>query len=55
VTQGCNEIDLASGWHEKAIEERDSLVPENLQSTMGESLHSSPRWQKLAALMNRPV
>ncbi len=48
----CGEIELAADWFEKAIEERYSLVPPSLQSAIGEPLRASPRWPKLAALMN---
>jgi TolB-like protein/tetratricopeptide (TPR) repeat protein/predicted Ser/Thr protein kinase len=51
----CNEIDLAADWYEKAIEERDSLVPSTLQAAIGEPLRASSRWPKLAALMNLPT
>ncbi|MBZ5634181.1 MAG: protein kinase [Acidobacteriia bacterium] len=51
----CNEIDAAADWYEKSIEERDSLVPSTLQTAIGEALRASPRWPKLAALMNLPV
>ena len=51
----CNEIDLAADWYEKAIEERDSLVPSTLQTAIGEPVRASPRWPKLAALMNLPA
>jgi TolB-like protein/Tfp pilus assembly protein PilF len=50
----CGEIDLAADWFEKAIEERDSIVMGSLQSAIGEPLRASPRWPKLAALMNLP-
>ena len=50
----CGEIDLAADWIEKAIEERDSLVAYWLQGAIGEPLRASPRWPKLAALMNLP-
>jgi eukaryotic-like serine/threonine-protein kinase len=50
----CGEIDLAADWFEKAIEERYSLVPPSLQGAIGEPLRASPRWPKLAALMNLP-
>jgi TolB-like protein/Tfp pilus assembly protein PilF/predicted Ser/Thr protein kinase len=50
----CGEIDLAADWFEKAIEERYSLVVVFLQSAIGEPLRASPRWPKLAALMNLP-
>jgi serine/threonine-protein kinase len=51
----CNEIDLAADWYEKAIEERDSLVPSTLQTAIGEAVRASSRWPKLAALMNLPA
>ncbi|MBZ5677596.1 MAG: protein kinase [Acidobacteriia bacterium] len=50
----CNEIDLAADWYEKAIEERDSLVPSTLQTAIGEPVRANSRWPKLAALMNLP-
>ena len=50
----CGEIDLAADWFEKAIEERYSIVGTILQSAIGEPVRGSPRWQKLAALMNLP-
>jgi len=49
---GCGEIDLAADWFEKAIGERYPLVPPSLQSAIGEPLRASPRWPKLAAMMN---
>jgi eukaryotic-like serine/threonine-protein kinase len=48
----CGEIDLAADWYEKAIEERYSSVVYWLQSATAEPLRTSPRWPKLAALMN---
>ena len=48
----CGQIDLAADWFEKAIEERDPYAPALLQSVIGEPLRLSPRWPKLAALMN---
>lgn len=50
----CGEIDRAADWFEKAIEERDSMVVAFLQSAIGEPLRDSPRWPRLAALMNLP-
>ena len=50
----CGEIDLAADWFEKAIEERESMVGAVLQSAIAEPLRASPRWPKLAALMNLP-
>jgi tetratricopeptide (TPR) repeat protein len=51
----CDEIDLAADWYEKAIEERDSLVPSTLQTAIGEPVRASSLWPKLAALMNLPA
>lgn len=48
----CGQIDLAADWFERAIEERDPSAPALLQSAIGEPLRLSPRWPKLAALMN---
>jgi eukaryotic-like serine/threonine-protein kinase len=51
----CGEIDLAVDWVEKAIEERHPSVALWLQSANGKPLRASPRWPKLAALMNLPA
>ncbi len=48
----CGQIDLAADSIEKAIEERDPHASALLQSAIGEPLRLSPRWPKLAALMN---
>jgi eukaryotic-like serine/threonine-protein kinase len=48
------EIDLAADWFEKAIEERYPGLNLWLRSPSGEPLRASPRWPKLAALMNLP-
>ena len=45
-------VDLAADWFERAIEERDPVVAFVLQSATGEPLRASPRWPKLASLMN---
>jgi tetratricopeptide (TPR) repeat protein len=50
----CGEIDLAAQWFGKAIEERYPQAATFLQGTIGEPLRASPRWPKLAALMNLP-
>jgi serine/threonine-protein kinase len=51
----CGEIDLAADWIEKAIEERHPMILPFLQSAIAEPLRASPRWPKLAALMNLPT
>ena len=50
----CGDIDLAADWYERAIEERESFVVAFLQSAIGEPVRNSPRWSRLAALMNLP-
>ncbi len=51
----CDDIDRAADWYEKAIEERDPVSAQALQSAIGEAVRASPRWPKLAALMNLPA
>jgi TolB-like protein/tetratricopeptide (TPR) repeat protein len=51
----CGEIDLAADWIERAIEERFPSVAYWLQTAIAEPLRASPRWPKLAALMNLPA
>lgn len=51
----CGEIDLAANWYERVIEERDVIGIETLQTAIGEPIRSSPRWPKLAAMMNLPT
>ena len=48
----CGEIDLAANWYERVIEERDPIGMDTLQTAIGEPVRSSPRWPKLAAMMN---
>jgi TolB-like protein len=51
----CGDIDAATNWWERAIEERDPEITFHLQSAFGEQLRTSPHWPKLAALMNLPA
>jgi eukaryotic-like serine/threonine-protein kinase len=51
----CGQIDLAADWFEKAIEERASMAAVMLQCGIGEPLRASPRWPKLAKMMNLPL
>ncbi len=50
----CGEIDLAADWFEKAIKQRIPLIGIWLQGANSEALRASPRWPKLATLMNLP-
>jgi eukaryotic-like serine/threonine-protein kinase len=49
------ETDRAADWFEKAITERDAVAQGMLQGVPGELVRSSPRWPKLAAMMNLPA
>jgi TolB-like protein len=51
----CGDIDAAAHWYERGIEERDPDVPYQLQGARAETLRASPRWPRLAALMNLPA
>jgi len=46
------EADLAADWFEKAIEQHDTRTPWIFAHMCGELLTSSPRWPKLAKMMN---
>jgi serine/threonine-protein kinase len=48
----CGDLDAASDWFEKAIEERDSLVGTTLRSALTEPLRGSSHWPRLAARSN---
>jgi TolB-like protein/tetratricopeptide (TPR) repeat protein len=51
----CEELDQATNWFERAIENRDSTAAVYLQGAAGEPLRASPHWSKLAALMRLPA
>ena len=51
----AGELDPAADWFEKAIEQRQTGVASWLQGAIGEPLRASPRWPKIAALMNLPA
>jgi serine/threonine-protein kinase len=48
------QIDLACDWLEKAIEQRDTRAPWIFPHFFGDLITSSPRWPKLARMMNLP-
>jgi TolB-like protein/Tfp pilus assembly protein PilF/predicted Ser/Thr protein kinase len=52
--QVCGDIDLATDWIEKAIEERYPAVAYYLQGPVWAPLRASPHWPKLAALLKLP-
>ncbi len=50
----CGEIDAAADWFEKVIEQRDPIVLSWLRLPLTKPLRESPRWPKIAAMMNLP-
>ena len=52
----CSEIDAAIDWYERAIEQRQPVAAQWASSAGGpfKSLRASPRWPKLARMMNLP-
>jgi hypothetical protein len=50
----CSEIDAAADWFEKAIETRDPALATWLRLPLTKPLRASPRWAKIAAMMNLP-
>jgi len=50
----CGDLDQAADWAEKAIAERLLNMPVFLRGGYGSFLRSSPRWPKLAKMMNLP-
>ena len=50
----CSEIDAAADWFEKAIETRDPTLVPWLRLPLTKPLRASPRWPKIAAMMNLP-
>jgi len=50
----CSEIDAAADWYEKAIQQRDPFVVVFASAPYGKGLRESPRWPRLAKMMNLP-
>jgi hypothetical protein len=50
----CSEIDAAIDWYEHAIEQRLPIAVEWASAGCFRPLRSSPRWPKLARMMNLP-
>ena len=48
------QIDLACDWFEKVIEQHDTRAPWILPHFFGDLITASPRWPKLAKMMNLP-
>ena len=49
----CSEIDGAADWYEKAVEQRELFATIFAQAPISRELRESPRWPRLAKLMNR--
>ena len=50
----CSEIDAAADWYENVIEERNPFAVVFAKNPLGKALRASPRWPKLARMMNLP-
>jgi hypothetical protein len=50
----CSNIDAAADWYEKAIEQRHPAAAIWARSAFSKPLRESPRWPKLAKMMNLP-
>jgi len=50
----ARETDAAADWYEKSIEQREPLAVLAARAPVLRALHESPRWPKLAAMMNLP-
>jgi len=48
------EIDAAADWFEKAVEQRDPLLVPWIRLPLAKPIRASPRWPKIAAMMNLP-
>ena len=51
----CSEIDEAADWWEKMIDERELFAIEFASAPVVRPLRESPRWARLARLMNLPA
>jgi hypothetical protein len=50
----CSEIDAAIDWYERGIRQRQPLAAGLAAAAFFRPLRSSPRWPKLAKMMNLP-
>jgi TolB-like protein/predicted Ser/Thr protein kinase len=50
----CSEVEAAADWFEKAIEQRDPILLPWLRLPLTKPLRESPRWPRIAAMMNLP-
>jgi hypothetical protein len=50
----CSDIDQAADWYERAINARDPFALVFAAGPLGSDFRQSPRWSKLARMMNMP-
>jgi TolB-like protein/Tfp pilus assembly protein PilF len=50
----CSEVEAAANWFEKAVEQRDPILIPWLRLPLLRALRMSPRWPKIAGMMNLP-
>jgi serine/threonine-protein kinase len=50
----CSDVDAAADWYEKAVELRDPILIPWLRLPLSKPLRTSPRWPKIARMMNLP-
>jgi hypothetical protein len=50
----CGEIDAAIDWYERAIERRQPGAAVSAAAAFYQPLPASPRWPRLAKMMNLP-
>ena len=50
----CGEVDRGADWAEAAIEERDISISLYLRFVVSKELRASPRWPKIARMLNLP-
>jgi hypothetical protein len=50
----CSNMEAAADWYEKAIEQRHPAAAWWSRSALFKPLRESPRWPKLAKMMNLP-
>jgi len=48
----CGDVGQGADWAEKAIEERDLVIPVYLRFAFCKDLRASLRWPKIAAMLN---
>jgi TolB-like protein/Tfp pilus assembly protein PilF len=50
----CGDIEQGAGWAEKAVEQRDASMMYYFRFVVSKGLRASPRWPKIARMINLP-